>query len=408
MNTPASDIEPSLQIYRESLVVLQKSRKPTAEQVLAVLTARDVLARALAKDRSGSLESQLEIVQLDRELDKQAGSIASAVKLAHWRDSLRPPSKAWWWSLDGHVPIDPADRFDWLWNALTILCFTASLSLVTVISNRFLSGGPDVWGAFATLFQVILTLSAAGGALTKAGQKAVQHIFSSIKVPARFHQEWKLIMSAILLILLVFLWFSLAKIARLYNNVGYGRYEMGELTSALHLLKRAVSLSPDYAEAHYNLGLVYEDLLEIKNAQTEYQIAMLSGLDAAYNNLARLYLAQDKPSEAIHLLLSGLEKAQDESVRYTMLKNLGWARVKQARYDDAVAVLREAIDLASDRAAAHCLLAQALAGQENEQAAACEWEACLKYGSNRTSIEEDGWIGQARQVLTTQTCGGQP
>jgi len=77
--------------------------------------------------------------------------------------------------------------------------------------------------------------------------------------------------------------FSLPSIARLYNDWGYGYRQAGRLTSAVDNLKRAISLNPDYYLAHYNLGLVYEDLLDVKSAQAEYQIAVLGGLDGAYN-----------------------------------------------------------------------------------------------------------------------------
>jgi Flp pilus assembly protein TadD len=135
---------------------------------------------------------------------------------------------------------------------------------------------------------------------------------------------------------------------------------------------------------------------------------MQGGLDAAYNNLARLYILQGDPSEAVSLLLSGLEKAQDTSVRYTMLKNLGWARLEQKRYDEAIATLREAINLAPEAAAGHCLLAQALEGQGDAGGTASEWETCLRLASSRKSAEEDRWIGQARQFLVTPAPGGQP
>jgi Flp pilus assembly protein TadD len=219
-----------------------------------------------------------------------------------------------------------------------------------------------------------------------------------------------------LLVALLGLRLSLPSIARTYNNQGYQHREAGQLTSALYDLRRAISLNPDYPEAHYNLGLLYEDLLDTNSAQAEYQVAAQGGLDAAYNNLARIYILQGKPSEAVSLLLSGLDRAQDTTVRYTMLKNLGWARLEQERCDEAIVALREAVNLIPEPAAAHCLLAQALESQNDVEGAASEWETCLKYANSRESAEEDGWIGQARQFFgtpipeftPTSTPGGQP
>jgi tetratricopeptide (TPR) repeat protein len=404
----ASGLDESLAAYRAALDALKQSQEIAPAAVLTTLTARDAVARIMAEVRSDPSADLLAIVELDGQLRKLAGPAVEGVNLSDWRASLRPPPDAWWWSLDSITPPDPADRFDWLWSALSVLCLTASLSLATEISKRFLSGGPDVWGAFATLSQAALTLLAAGGALTKAGHEAVERILSSLKVPGGFRQERKLIIALALLAVMFALWFNLPSIARIYNDRGYRHFEAGRLTSALHDLKRAVSLSPDYVSAHYNLGLVYEDLLDVKSAQAEYQVAVQGGLDTAYNNLARLYILQGDFSEAVSLLLSGLEEAQDTSVRYSMLKNLGWARLEQKRYDEAAATLREATNLAPEAAAGHCLLAQALEDQGDTEGAASEWETCLKLASSRESAEEDRWIGQARQFFVTPTPGGQP
>jgi len=404
----SSNLDEPLVAYRTALDTLEQSQRLAPAAVLTTLIARDAVARVLKENPSDSPAILSAVIELDDQLRKLAGPIASAINLANWRASLRPPSKAWWWSLDSDAPPDPADRFDWLWSALAVLCLAASLSLMAEISKRFLSGGPDVWGAFATLFQATLTLLAAGGALTKAGREAVERILSNLKVPGHSRQEWKLVMVIALLVAMFGLWFGLPSIARIYNDRGYKHREAGRLTSALYDLKRAISLNPDYPHAHYNLGLVYEDLLDTKSAQVEYQVAMLGGLDAAYNNLARLYILQGDPSEAVSLLLSGLRKAQSTSVRYAMLKNLGWARLTQKRYDEAIATLHEAVSLTPESAAARCLLAQALEGQGDTEGAALEWKACLKYASSRESAEEDAWIGQARQFFVTPTPGGQP
>jgi tetratricopeptide (TPR) repeat protein len=399
-----SKLGTALTAYREALDALEQSpQELDPAVVLAALTARDAVARALTDKQSDAPADLLAVVELDDRLRKLAGAVVKAVKLADWRASLRPPPEAWWWSLESAAPPDPADRFGWLWSALAVLCLTASLSLMAEISRRFLSGGPDVWGAFATLSQAALTLLAAGGALTKAGREAVERILSSLNIPGHFRQVGKLIMALVLLVALFGLWFSLPSIARFYNNRGYRHHQAGRLTSALYDLRRAISLNPDYTEAHYNLGLLYEDLLETESAQAEYQVAAGRGLEAAYNNLARLYILRDKPSEAISRLLSGLSKAQDTAVRYTMLKNLGWARLEQERYDEAIAWLHKAVDLAPESAAAHCLLAQALEGRDDAEGAASEWETCLKLARSGESAEEDGWIGQARQFFATPT-----
>jgi len=57
------------------------------------------------------------------------------------------------------------------------------------------------------------------------------------------------------------------------------------------LLLQATQLRPDWADAHYQLGLLYEDELQPVNAIHEYQIAvrLQPGLAKAHYRLAHLY-----------------------------------------------------------------------------------------------------------------------
>lgn len=191
---------------------------------------------------------------------------------------------------------------------------------------------------------------------------------------------------------------ALPALAISYNNRGLGDYRAGQLVSAQVAFQRAIQLNPDYAAAHYNLGLVYEDLQDFENAHAEYQVAIGGGLVAAYNNLARLKILTGNYAVAVSFLLSGLDLTQDDEVRYDMLKNLGWARLEQGRYAEAEAALSDAIDLRPDRAPAHCLLARVLDSPQPNDEALPEWEACLQTASSRNP-DEDIWIALARERL---------
>jgi tetratricopeptide (TPR) repeat protein len=62
-------------------------------------------------------------------------------------------------------------------------------------------------------------------------------------------------------------------------------------TQAEMLLRRAVKLNPDYADAHYELGLLYEDTQQDAKAIREYRIAteLRTDLAKAHYHLGRLY-----------------------------------------------------------------------------------------------------------------------
>jgi tetratricopeptide (TPR) repeat protein len=393
------NLDQFLERYSATIISLEEAQpRPSAEHILAVLKARDEVQTALIDRTEDHPEDLIRVIELDRRLKQQSMRVAQIVKLADWRASLQPSEKAWWWSLE--APVSKWDRFDWMWTALTILCLTISLGLVADISSRFLSGGPDTWAALTLVGQSVLTLLAAGGALTLAGQEALKRMLVSLKIPAYFWHEAKFALAVLLLVGLVILRFSLPSIAIWYNNQGLQNYEAGLLTSAQFDYQRAIKLNPDYLQAHYNLGVLYEDLQQIDKARTEYLAAVQGGLDAAHNNLARLNILAENYGAAVPLLKKGLSLTKDNEVRYDLHKNLGWARLEQGRYEEAIIELQAAVALSDNKAPAHCLLAQVLEKRGDEASAQKEWESCLKL-ADPLRPDEDTWIGMARQRLIT-------
>jgi len=183
-----------------------------------------------------------------------------------------------------------------------------------------------------------------------------------------------------------------------YNDRGLENYLAERLPQAISDFSKALELDPDFAETHYNLGSLYEDVRDFDRARSEYRLAMLGGLTAAYNNLARLYILEKDYAAAVGLLLKGLKLAQLDAEKSALQKNLGWARLGQGRYAEAKAELLTAIDLDSKQASAYGLLAQALEGLGEKVEALVAWENCLRYASSYRP-DEDTWIDLARQRL---------
>lgn len=183
-----------------------------------------------------------------------------------------------------------------------------------------------------------------------------------------------------------------------YNDSGVENYLASQLPEAVTNFSKALELDPNFAETHYNLGSVYEDLRDFDRAREEYRLAMLGGLAAAYNNLARLYILENDYAAAVDLLLKGLKLAEHDAEKYALRKNLGWARLGQGRYAEAKAELMTAIDLNQEQAAAYGLLAQTLEGLGEKGEALVAWENCLRYASSYRP-DEDTWIDLARQRL---------
>lgn len=393
MNNPL--LGNALELYKSRLIALEASAPhPSTEQILDVLVARDHIQTALAERGPDCTADLVILKELDSRLKQQA--LINQINLKDWCTLLNPKAEAWWWFLQ---PLSSQEsQHDWLWSALSVSFLTISLGLVTNIAPRFLSGGPDILGAVTVMGQSVLTLLAVGGVLTKAGREAIERILTRLKLPKQSWQAMSCGFSLLLLLGLVSFRLSLPQIAGIYNQRGLDSYKNGQWSSALSSYLRALQLNPDYAEAHFNLGVLYEDLQDFDKARTEYRIALQAEDGRAYNNLARLYILDKKYALAIPLLIQGQKLAKDQESKYALLKNLGWVRLEQSRYAAAESYLREAVELMDARAPAHCLLAQTLEKQKNRKESLHEWESCLRHASS-SRPDEDAWIDQAKKRL---------
>lgn len=190
----------------------------------------------------------------------------------------------------------------------------------------------------------------------------------------------------------------------LANWYGAKNHLAGNLPQAQAAYNWALKINPlDLwsAEAHYNLGGVYEDQQNYQQAHAEYQRAIELGLVAAYNNQARLYILNGNYSAAVALLQVSipLTKNKEPQDRANFFKNLGWARLEQGRLEEAEIELEQAIALQGDSAASYCLLAQVLERRGKNKQAVSQWENCLAYTHLPRTPEEDKWIRLGQQKL---------
>ncbi len=393
-------IEQFLQQYETTIVVLESAGvNPDAGQLIEVLLARDAVQRALEDRYPDSPGLLLHLLDLDQRLRSLGPVIGDPAVPEAWRASFRPPAEAWWWSLDQVARKEPpGSGRRAASNVLALLLVTAALSLLVDTATRLLSGGPDTLSVVAVVSQAVLAALAAGSSLTRSGEEAYRHFLAGLRMPESRWPVARLVSAAAVAALLLAFRLSLPGMAISYNNRGLAHYAAGQLLSAQYDFTRAIQLNPDYSQAHYNLAILSEDLQNFETARLEYRLAAQGGLDAAYNNLARLYILEGAPDQAIGLLLDALEQARDNDIRYSAYKNLGWARLEQKRYAEAATFLQSAITLAPDRAPAHCLFAQVLEGLSEPGRASVEWEDCLRYASE-ARLDEDRWLGMARKQL---------
>lgn len=400
-------VESALDDYATALAGLEASTvNSSPEKVLDVLIARDCLRLAVSESSQISRQTLLTISQLDQSFKQLMLQRRELKDIATWRDILSPPKEAWWWFLEASPTPHPWNRLDWLWEAVTVVMVIVNFSLVTEFVTRFLKGGLDPLGAFAIITQSLVAALAAGGTLTTAGRNFIDRALENLRIPQHFQHEVKLGLAVLVFFFLLSLNASLPQIANIYVQRGLTEQQEHQFASALENYRRATELDPNNMKAHYLLGNSYEQLQQLKEARSAYQVAVLGNVTEAFNNLARLYIVQEKNySAAAALLMQGLQQNPDDKMRYFLLKNLGWARLGQKRYSEAQANLQEAIQLNSQQASAHCLLAQVLEAQGKKSVASKSWRNCRDY-ANGQNPDEDTWFGLAQERLKSVGLSG--
>jgi Tfp pilus assembly protein PilF len=192
------------------------------------------------------------------------------------------------------------------------------------------------------------------------------------------------------------------QVSKIANNLAFRYYQEKAWRWAWENWNLAVAIDPNNAVALYNQAYHCEDVDDFHCAREKYRRSAQLGMAAAHSRLGQLYIREEKYTDAVALLWQGLELAEIDPVKYALEKNLGWARLKQGRYEEAEEHLQKAIALDGDRAEAHCLLAelQDTLGKENE--ALQLWQVCQTLAHPQTIPEDDMWLGIARSRLQSK------
>lgn len=431
------DVESVVSTYRDAVEDLPRERSDTApERVMRALRARDRVAAAMSSaGTSLPGETLKRLVTLDERLKSSAVGLADAVGnevLAGWRETLRPSSDAWWWSLDERAMARLAQN-GLGWQLLGGLLVTMSITLSVDISQRFLSGGLDLFGIFSALFQAVLALLA-GSTFTGFEHKWLERFFSRRAARPDHQALWRLGLALAIFGVILSLKLSLPAIARLYEQRGQAladlpsvqdpkqaeqRDEKRNYRAAIEHFQRAIALEPSFVQAHFHLAVTYEEAHEYdkaisayEQALREYESAGLSDkLPQLYNNLARLHVRGGNHERALQLLEEAFEKHKqglgDTYFAYAIHKNRGWARLKLELYHHATLDLSKALALHPDATGAHCLLALVHENQEQKEQALGHWQSCLANHHPRGEPVEAEWIEKARE-RTVVKLKGQP
>ena len=83
-------------------------------------------------------------------------------------------------------------------------------------------------------------------------------------------------------------------------------------SEALRAFKEAVKLNPEYAEAYYKMGLVYDSMLDHDKAIEAYTkvVALNPDFVKAYQSLGLAYEGKGQRAEAVKYFKKALEKEE--------------------------------------------------------------------------------------------------
>ena len=152
---------------------------------------------------------------------------------------------------------------------------------------------------------------------------------------------------------------------------GLAAYKADRDAEAIEHLQRAVELAPDFAEAHYRLGLAYNVTKRREEADKAFEAAVKAFEKVtkrepknsdAYYFLGLSYEQLGKYDEAVKALKEAVKNSPEENDdKYFELAS---AHFKIAQYDEAVKALNKVLEINPDHFPAQELLEQARNGAQ--------------------------------------------
>jgi protein O-GlcNAc transferase len=134
-----------------------------------------------------------------------------------------------------------------------------------------------------------------------------------------------------------------------HYNLGVALYRQRKFDEAIAAYSQAISIKPGLSEAHYNLGVVLSDQGKLDEAAAAYRQAISIKPDyaEAHSNLGSALALLGKLDEAVAACRQAIGIKPDYAEAYN---NLGGALRDQGRVDEAVAMCRRAIGIRPDHA----------------------------------------------------------
>ena len=149
--------------------------------------------------------------------------------------------------------------------------------------------------------------------------------------------------------------------AEAYYNIAMIFQEKGKLEEAIAAYDKTVLVKPDYADAHYNQGNALKDQGKLEEAIEAYNKALSIKPDytEAYNNIGIALQEQGKLDEAIASYNKALKIKPDHALAYN---NMGVALQEKGTLKEAIEAYNKALTIDPNYPSAHSNLVAALKG----------------------------------------------
>ena len=132
-----------------------------------------------------------------------------------------------------------------------------------------------------------------------------------------------------------------------HYNMGVVLQEQGKLEEAIEAYNKAMSIKPDYAKANYNIGVVLQDQGKLAEAIKAYNkaVAIKPDYADAHYNMGLVLQEQGKPEEAIGAYKKTMSIKPDYAKAHN---NLGLALYDQGKLDEAIKAYNKALAIKPD------------------------------------------------------------
>lgn len=190
----------------------------------------------------------------------------------------------------------------------------------------------------------------------------------------------------------------------------------GRLDKAIKEYQAVLRIIPNYANAHNNLGWIYERQGRLDEAVREYETAIQidSSPSLTYCNLGRVYGQKKRFDKAIEMLLAALEIAPNDANAHFQL---GWVYGAKGRLDKAIEEYQTALQIDPQLGVAHLNLGWAYSRQGRHDKAVREYKRALQINPENGMAHSNlglvyktmGRIDDARRELELAVkCGFEP